>query len=87
MKNTNRKGVDIIFTTKAREIFDGSLFYILRNLSDGGNFIEMGGAEILKMQPTECNKSYSFHSVMPDKLLKLPRKHKREINKLLNEGR
>lgn len=86
LENTSEKGVDIILTTQASEIFQGSLNFILKCVTDRGHFIELGTAEFLTLHHIYSSKNCSFHSVMPNKLLNASSQLKKRIHRLITKG-
>lgn len=85
MKNTKKKGVDVILITDPSDLIDSSFYYITQCLSDGGTLIEFGTIPS-KRNFTESNKIYSFHTVTPQYLLKANSIVKDEIHRLVTEG-
>lgn len=86
MNRTKRKGVDVILTTQWDQLLQGSLYYILKCISDKGRFIEIGSSEFLKKSSLESTKAVSFHSVMPEKIFEGSSNFKTKINELIKKG-
>lgn len=86
LKNT-KKGVDLILITEDSEIFKRSLFYLMKCLTNIGSIVEFGSAEFLKKHSSDLSKNCSFHSVIPEILLKAESKVKKKIHGLITEGR
>lgn len=86
MNHTNEMGVDIILTTQPNELYQGSLYHILRCLSEKGRFIEMGSLNFLKNLPMDLSKNYTFNSVLAETLFKAAPEFKKEINFLIKNG-